>query len=81
MKPCKAFALRISQLLIERNMSKYRLEQLTGISHHAMRCIFNESNQDTMLSTVMKVCAALGITMEEFFASPLFDLTKIDYEQ
>ena len=42
----KAFAIRISNLLAEKNMSKYRLEKESGLSHSALRYIFNEVNTD-----------------------------------
>ncbi len=42
----KAFALRISNLLIKNNMSKYKLEKESGLTHSALRYIFNEVNTD-----------------------------------
>lgn len=37
----KAFALRISDILVKKRMSKYQLEKKSGISHSALRYIFN----------------------------------------
>ncbi|MBQ7977861.1 MAG: helix-turn-helix transcriptional regulator [Clostridia bacterium] len=76
----KAFALRVSDLLIEHNMSKYQLEKETGLTHSALRYIFNEVNQDVRFSTIVKVVAAFDMTLETFFADPVFDLCKLDYE-
>jgi len=76
----KAFALRITEILIKRNMSKYRLEKLSGLSHSALRHIFNENNNDVKLSTVAKVANAFGLTLHEFFDSDVFGLNKIDFE-
>ena len=55
----KAFALRLSNLLIEKKMTKYKLEKETGLTHSALRYIFNEVNNDVKFSTIVKVCNAL----------------------
>ena len=61
-------------------MSKYQLEKISGISHSALRYIFNEVNSDVKFSTIVKVVEALGITLEEFFNSPIFKLENLDYD-
>ena len=50
------FAMRLSQLLQEKNMSKYKLEKETGLTHSALRYIFNEVNKDVKFSTIVKIC-------------------------
>ena len=74
------FALRVTALLNERNMSKYKLEKETGLSHSALRYIFNEVNTDVKFSTIVKVCNALNISISEFFNDKLFDLDNLDCE-
>ncbi len=76
----KAFALRVSKLLMEKKMSKYRLEKETGLSHSALRYIFNEINSDIRFSTIVKVCNAFKISLSEFFADELFDLKELEAE-
>ena len=49
----KAFAMRVSNLLIERKMSKYQLEKRSGLTHSALRYIFNEVNSDVKFSTIV----------------------------
>ena len=73
----RAFALRISKILAERKMSKYKLEKETGLSHSALRYIFNEVNTDVKFSTIVKVCSALNITLVDFFNDGLFDLNNL----
>ena len=75
----KAFAMRLSQLLSEKKISKYRLEKETGISHSALRFIFNEVNKDVRMSTIVKVVEVLGMTIPEFFDCELFNLSNLDY--
>lgn len=76
----RAFALRVSILLAEKGMSKYRLEKETGLTHSALRYIFNEVNSDVKFSTIAKVCNALDISIKDFFDDPLFDLSNLDFE-
>lgn len=76
----KAFALKVSNLLNERKISKYKLEKETGITHSALRYIFNEVNQDVKFSTICKVVNFFNLSLSEFFADPLFDLSNLDFE-
>ncbi len=73
----RAFALRLSGLLVEKKMSKYRLEKETGLTHSALRYIFNEVNTDVKFSTIVKVCTALDMTIVDFFNDELFDLDNL----
>lgn len=76
----RAFALRLSNLLVEKKMSKYKLEKETGLTHSALRYIFNEVNTDVKFSTIVKVCTALEVTLTEFFDDTLFDLNNLETE-
>lgn len=80
MKLSKAFALKVSKLLNERNISKYRLEKETGLTHSALRYIFNQVNQDVKFSTICKVVDFFKLSLSEFFADQLFDLSNLDFE-
>lgn len=74
----RAFALRLSKLLSEKNMSKYKLEKETGLTHSALRYIFNEVNVDVKFSTIVKVCNAIKIPLADFFDDELFNLENLD---
>jgi len=76
----RAFALRLSHLLTEKKMSKYKLEKETGLTHSALRYIFNEVNTDVKFSTIAKVCNALNISLVEFFNDDLFQLENLRFE-
>lgn len=76
----KAFALRLSNLLLENKMSKYKLEKETGLTHSALRYIFNEVNTDVKFSTIVKVCNALNISLKEFFDDKLFDINNLEID-
>ena len=76
----RAFAMRISNLLIKNNMSKYKLEKETGLTHSALRYIFNEVNKDVKFSTIAKVTSFFGMTLSEFFDDKIFNLNNLDFE-
>ena len=76
----KAFAMRVGDLLVQNNISKYRLEKETGLTHSTLRHIFNGNNKDVVLSSVAKVASFFKLTLGEFFNDKVFDLTEIDFE-
>jgi len=76
----RLFALRVTKLLNENKISKYKLEKNSGLSHSALRYIFNEVNLDVKFSTIVKVCQALNISLQEFFDDEIFALDNLDCE-
>jgi len=76
----RAFALRLSDILVKKKMSKYQLEKKSGLTHSALRYIFNEVNTDVKFSTIVKVVEALDMTITEFFNDELFKIDNLDFE-
>ena len=76
----RAFAIRLTNLLNEKHISKYRLEKETGLSHSALRYIFNEVNKDVKFSTITKVCDVLDISLKDFFDDDIFNLENLDMD-
>ena len=76
----KAFAMRLTNILVDKNISKYALEKESGLSHSALRHIFNERNKEVKLSTIARVAQALNMTLDEFFADPIFNLEKLEFD-
>ena len=66
-------------MLLKKKMSKYQLEKRSGISHSALRYIFNEVNTDLKFSTIVKVVDALDMTLDEFFKDSVFNLGNLDF--
>ena len=75
-----AVAKRISNLLEEKKMSQYRLEQNSGIQHGSMQCIMNGRNKTVTLSTVMLLAKGFGISLTEFLNDELFSLEELEIE-
>ncbi|MBE5743633.1 MAG: helix-turn-helix transcriptional regulator [Clostridiales bacterium] len=77
MKLNEAISSRIRELLNQNNMSQYKLEQLSGLTHNTMLCIMNGRYQSCNLKTLMKIINALNITVSDFFACDKFNLENL----
>ncbi|MCH5148797.1 MAG: helix-turn-helix transcriptional regulator [Clostridiales bacterium] len=73
MKLSTAVALRISNILRERNMSQYRLEKNIAMPHNTMKSLMGERNNSVNLKTVMQIVKGLDMTVAEFFNDPIFE--------
>ncbi len=76
----KAVAMRICQLLNEKNITQYRLAENSGISHSRLGCIIKEKNKTVTLSTVMLIAQGFNMSLIEFLDSPFFDMNKLEIE-
>lgn len=75
-----AIAKRIENLLKEKSMTQYRLEQNSGIQHGSMQCIMNGRNKTVTLSTVMMLARGFGISLVEFLDDELFRSDELEIE-
>lgn len=76
-----AVAKRISNLLLEKRMTQYRLEQESGIQHGSMQCIMNGRNKTVTLSTVIMLARGFNMSLTEFLNDEIFSLEDLDIEQ
>ena len=76
-----AVAKRISNLLREKDMSQYRLEQESGIQHGSMQCIMNGRNKTVTLSTVIMLARGFKISLTEFLDDDIFRSEDLEIEQ
>jgi len=72
MNICEAVALRIRDLLKERNITLYRLEQNSLIQHGSMFNIVNAKNKNITLKTVMQIAYGFKMSLLEFLDDPVF---------
>ena len=80
MKLQRAVALRISNLLIKNNMSRYALCKRIVMPEQTLKNIIDERNKDIQLSTIAKIADGFGMSIEEFFHDNLFDKNMIDFD-
>ncbi len=76
-----AVAQRISKLLKEKNITQYRLEQLSGIQHGSLQCIMNGRNKTVTLSTVIMLARGFDMTLTEFLNDEIFCSEELEIEQ
>ncbi len=67
-----AVALRIEELLKEKNMTRYRLAMNSGITHSTLKNIIHETVNDNLLSTTILIAGGFDMTISVFLDSPLF---------
>ena len=73
-----AVALRVSNILSERNKSFYSLEKDTDIPHNTMKTLMRETNKSVNLRTVMQIAKGLNMTLSEFFNDPIFESEELE---
>lgn len=75
-----AVAKRITQLLAEKKMTQYRLEQQSGIQHGHMQWIMSGKSKTVTLSTVMMLANGFGMTVIEFLNDEMFLFENLNVE-
>jgi len=80
MKVSKAVTERINEILTEKKMSWYKLEQNSGLSKGTIVCIQYSKYKGVNLTTLVTIIRTIGVSVEDFFKSPLFDDENLDYE-
>ena len=80
MNICKAVGLRISNLLAEKGITLYRLEQKSGILHGTMMCIMNERNKNITMKTIFQLARGFNMTFLEFLNDKLFTSEDLEID-
>lgn len=75
----QAVTARINEILREKDMTWYKLEQITGLSKDTIIGIQYSRYKSINLTTLVIIIRALGISIDEFFRSPLFYEENLDY--
>jgi len=76
----QAVRLRTTELLKKHNMTAYRLAENSGLSHARLGCILHDKNKTVTLTTVIMIANGLGITLDEFIKSPLFNPAHLEID-
>lgn len=64
---------RIIELCSEHDISINKLCSLSGVTQSTVNNIVSGRNKSATISTIKKLCDGLGITIQQFFRSELFD--------
>lgn len=78
MKYSDAIAMRIEELLKEKNLNTNSLAIKSGINESTIRSILNKSTKSPIVDTIRFICIGFGIKVNEFYNSDLFDESNIN---
>ena len=73
----EALAARINELLSEKGMTQYRLAMNSGVTAQNIDHIRRQRNQTNAVNIIYQIAQGFGMTLKEFFDSPLFDIENI----
>ncbi len=80
MKLQAAIAQRIINLLNQSQMTQYALCKKIVIPQSSLKRILDGSTKDIKMTTVAKIADAFDLTLEEFYADPLFSKSKLEID-
>lgn len=76
----EAFAKRVKEILEEKKITQYKLCQKTGLYPSTMNYILHAKTKASNFKSMALIIRELGISMTEFFNSPVFDFDNPDIE-
>ncbi|HOG01823.1 MAG TPA: helix-turn-helix transcriptional regulator [Clostridia bacterium] len=78
MKLNQAVSARLAQLLKQENMTQYQLYMKSGVPKSTIGNVINCSYDSVKLRIIHEICQGIGISVSEFFRSPLFDENNLE---
>lgn len=73
----QAFSIRVKQILKEKKMTQYKLEQLTGIYHSTMTSILTGKTKASNFNTMASIISVLGLSISDFFNHEVFNFENL----
>jgi len=74
----EAVSRRLTELLEEHSMTQYQLFMSSGVPKSTIGNIIHCSYESVKLRVIHELCQGFGISISDFFQSPLFDDTNLD---
>ena len=78
MKLAEAVGIRTRELLFEKKMTQYRLTKITCLNEKTISDILHRKTSDIKFSTIYLISNALGITIQEFLDSKIFEMDNLE---
>lgn len=72
MKLKEAISKRLTELLEDKKMTAYGLFIKSGVSQSTISDLKNMNNDGVNVRIIYELCEGLGISLRDFFDSPLF---------
>lgn len=76
----EAVTIRLKELLDERELSVYKLERRSAVSHDTLKSIMKGKTKGVNLKTLIALSDGLGITVSEFLNSELFSYDNLNMD-
>lgn len=76
----EAIAIRVKEILKEKKLTQYKLCQQTGLYPSTMNYILHAKTKASNFKSIALIIRALGMSITEFFDSPVFDFDNLDIE-
>ena len=73
MKLSEAIGLRVSELLKERQISRFYLFKIGGFPRSTVCDVINYKKKRVSTETIYQICSTLNISLSKFFDSPFFN--------
>lgn len=80
MKVIDAVAKRISKLLLQNNMTAYRLERESGLPPGSVGRILARINKTVTLTTIYKLARGFNMTFHEFLDDDVFRSDELEID-
>ncbi|MGM9643354.1 MAG: helix-turn-helix domain-containing protein [Eubacteriales bacterium] len=74
----EAISKRLSELLKKQNMTNYQLHIRSGVPKSTIGNLVNCTYESVKLRVIHEICQGLGIGINEFFDSPLFNEENLE---
>lgn len=78
MKLNQAVSMRLAELLKERGMTQYQLFMKSGVPKSTIGNVINCSYDSVKLRIIHEICQGMGIGLDVFFESPLFNENNLE---
>ncbi len=76
----EAFAIRVKELLKEKKITQYKLCKQTGLYPSTMNYILHAKTKASNFKSMALIIRELGVSLTDFFDSPIFDFDNLDIE-
>lgn len=73
-----AIRKRINKLAKQKGITINKVSTLAGMTHTTLLSFMNGETHDPRISTLLHICEAFEIDLDEFFADPVFRNTQAD---
>lgn len=75
----EAIKIRLENLMKEKNInSKYEISCDAGLNPSLLTDFFRSRTLYPRIDTLYLICEGMGITLEEFFKDPMFNIENIE---